>query len=250
MVMNKISIDPITRLKGHGRIDLFLNEDGGLANAYLVIPELRGFEKFCEGRPVEEMPRITQRICGVCPLAHHMAAAKAGDAVRALYVRESTGRTFGEAFLTVFIDRLCDLGLVLGLGIISVILFSRYYIELPSAWLIFLSAAAIAVLVYLATNRRLMRNLLKPLFDLLVPQKYKEMFSLNFHTFYDSLGRYAKARKTMFIAFSLTVITWTGSPARAAVHAGRVAARVLPSPVAISATMPFSRTHPPISCTS
>jgi F420-non-reducing hydrogenase large subunit len=79
--MKKISIDPITRLEGHGRIDLFLNEDGGLANAYLVIPELRGFEKFCEGRPVEEMPRITQRICGVCPLAHHVAAAKAGDAV-------------------------------------------------------------------------------------------------------------------------------------------------------------------------
>lgn len=77
----KISIDPITRLEGHGRIDLFLNEEGGLENAYLVIPELRGFEKFCEGRPVEEMPRITQRICGVCPIAHHMAAAKAGDAV-------------------------------------------------------------------------------------------------------------------------------------------------------------------------
>ena len=79
--MNKISIDPITRLEGHGRIDLFLNQDGGLENAYMVIPELRGFEKFCEGRPVEEMPRITQRICGVCPIAHHMAAAKAGDAV-------------------------------------------------------------------------------------------------------------------------------------------------------------------------
>jgi F420-non-reducing hydrogenase large subunit len=77
----KISIDPITRLEGHGRIDLFLDEDGGLSNAYLVVPELRGFEKFCEGRPVEEMPRITQRICGVCPIAHHMAAAKAGDAV-------------------------------------------------------------------------------------------------------------------------------------------------------------------------
>jgi len=77
----KISIDPITRLEGHGRIDLFLNGDGGLENAYLVVPELRGFEKFCEGRPVEEMPRITQRICGVCPIAHHMAAAKAGDAV-------------------------------------------------------------------------------------------------------------------------------------------------------------------------
>jgi F420-non-reducing hydrogenase large subunit len=77
----KISIDPITRLEGHARVDLFLNEDGALSNAYLVIPELRGFEKFCEGRPVEEMPRITQRICGVCPIAHHMAAAKAGDAV-------------------------------------------------------------------------------------------------------------------------------------------------------------------------
>ena len=77
----KISIDPITRLEGHGRIDLFLNGDGTLDNAYLVVPELRGFEKFCEGRPVEEMPRITQRICGVCPIAHHVAAAKAGDAV-------------------------------------------------------------------------------------------------------------------------------------------------------------------------
>ena len=80
-VNQKISIDPITRLEGHGRIDLFLNEEGGLENAYMIIPELRGFEKFCEGRPVEEMPRITQRICGVCPLAHHTAAAKAGDAV-------------------------------------------------------------------------------------------------------------------------------------------------------------------------
>ena len=80
-VNQKLSIDPITRLEGHGRIDLFLNKDGGLENAYMIIPELRGFEKFCEGRPVEEMPRITQRICGVCPLAHHIAAAKAGDAV-------------------------------------------------------------------------------------------------------------------------------------------------------------------------
>ncbi len=77
----KISIDPITRLEGHARVDLFLDENGALANAYLVIPELRGFEKFCEGRPVEEMPRITQRICGVCPIAHHTAAAKTGDAV-------------------------------------------------------------------------------------------------------------------------------------------------------------------------
>ena len=71
--MRKITIDPITRLEGHGKIEIFLNDDGEVANVYFQIPELRGFEKFCEGRPVEEMPRITPRICGVCPEAHHMA---------------------------------------------------------------------------------------------------------------------------------------------------------------------------------
>jgi len=79
--MQRISIDPITRLEGHGRIDIFLNDEGDVANAYLVIPELRGFEKFAEGRRVEEMIDITPRICGVCPEAHHFAATKACDAV-------------------------------------------------------------------------------------------------------------------------------------------------------------------------
>jgi F420-non-reducing hydrogenase large subunit len=79
--MKHIKIDPITRLEGHGKIDIFLNEDGELENCYFIVPELRGFEKFCVGRPVEEMPRITTRICGVCPEAHHMASVKACDAV-------------------------------------------------------------------------------------------------------------------------------------------------------------------------
>jgi F420-non-reducing hydrogenase large subunit len=79
--MKTISIDPITRLEGHGRIDIFMDDDGKVANTYLRIPELRGFEVFSVGRPVEEMPRITTRICGVCPEAHHMASAKACDAV-------------------------------------------------------------------------------------------------------------------------------------------------------------------------
>jgi F420-non-reducing hydrogenase large subunit len=79
--MKHITIDPITRLEGHGRIDIFLNEAGDVANAYFVIPELRGFEQFCVGRPAEEMPRITNRICGVCPEAHHMAGTKALDAL-------------------------------------------------------------------------------------------------------------------------------------------------------------------------
>ena len=77
----RISIDPITRLEGHGKIEIFLNEDGDVAHTYFQIPELRGFERFCLGRPVEEMPLLTNRICGVCPEAHHMAAAKAADAV-------------------------------------------------------------------------------------------------------------------------------------------------------------------------
>ncbi|MFZ1682837.1 MAG: Ni/Fe hydrogenase subunit alpha [Candidatus Zixiibacteriota bacterium] len=79
--MKQILIDPITRLEGHGKIHLFINDDGSLANCYFQVPELRGFEKFCQGRPVEELARITTRICGVCPDAHHMAAAKAADAV-------------------------------------------------------------------------------------------------------------------------------------------------------------------------
>lgn len=61
----RITIDPITRLEGHGKIEIFLNDKGDVENAFLQIPELRGFEKFCEGRPVEELPRIVTRICGV-----------------------------------------------------------------------------------------------------------------------------------------------------------------------------------------
>ncbi len=78
-MMHRISIDPITRLEGHGKIEIFLDEAGNVANAYFQVPELRGFEVFCLGRPAEEMPRLTNRICGVCPEAHHMAAAKALD---------------------------------------------------------------------------------------------------------------------------------------------------------------------------
>jgi len=76
---SKVTVDPITRLEGHGKIDIFLNNDGNVERAYFQVPELRGFEKFAEGRPAEEMPQITSRICGVCPTAHHMAATKALD---------------------------------------------------------------------------------------------------------------------------------------------------------------------------
>jgi F420-non-reducing hydrogenase large subunit len=79
--MKTITIDPITRLEGHGKIEIFLDEEGEVSNAYFQVPELRGFEKFCEGRPVEELPAIVAKICGVCPGCHHMASGKAVDAV-------------------------------------------------------------------------------------------------------------------------------------------------------------------------
>jgi F420-non-reducing hydrogenase large subunit len=78
--MKEINIDPITRLEGHGSVSIFLDEQGEVENAYLKIPELRGFEVFCKGRPAELMPILTTRICGVCPVAHHLASAKALDA--------------------------------------------------------------------------------------------------------------------------------------------------------------------------
>jgi F420-non-reducing hydrogenase large subunit len=79
--MKKITIDPITRLEGHGKIEIFLDDKGAVANSYFQVPELRGFEKFAEGRNADDMPQITERICGVCPEAHHLASTKTLDAL-------------------------------------------------------------------------------------------------------------------------------------------------------------------------
>lgn len=75
----EITIDPITRLEGHGKIDIFLDDKGNVAHACLQIPELRGYERFAVGRLAEEMPRITETICGVCPTTHHTCSGKALD---------------------------------------------------------------------------------------------------------------------------------------------------------------------------
>lgn len=81
MVAQKITIEPVTRIEGHAKVTIRMNEAGKVDHAYLHVNEFRGFEKFCEGRMVIEMPLITPRICGICPVSHHLAAAKAGDAV-------------------------------------------------------------------------------------------------------------------------------------------------------------------------
>ena len=78
--MKKITIDPLTRLEGHRKIEIFLNGKGDVVNANLQIPELRGFGNSCKGRRAEDMPIITPRIYGVCPVAHHFASTKALDA--------------------------------------------------------------------------------------------------------------------------------------------------------------------------
>ena len=99
--MTRITIDPVTRLEGHGKIEILLDDAGDVEHTYFQIPELRGFESFCVGRPVEDMPALTNRICGVCPEAHHMAAAKAADAVYGVTVPR-TGRMLRELLYNAF----------------------------------------------------------------------------------------------------------------------------------------------------
>ncbi len=81
-----IVIDPVTRLEGHGKITLQLDEAGIVQDAAFHVTQLRGFEKFCEGRPFYEMPNITARICGICPVSHLVASSKACDAILAVRI--------------------------------------------------------------------------------------------------------------------------------------------------------------------
>jgi F420-non-reducing hydrogenase large subunit len=79
--MKEITISPVTRIEGHAGVRIFLDDQGGVESAHFQVVELRGFEKFLIGAAVEEAPRITPRICGICPSAHHLAAAKATDQI-------------------------------------------------------------------------------------------------------------------------------------------------------------------------
>ncbi|MBI5585797.1 MAG: Ni/Fe hydrogenase subunit alpha [Deltaproteobacteria bacterium] len=79
--MEKITIEPVTRIEGHAKVTIYLGDNGKVDRAYLHVNEWRGFEKFTEGRPYFEMPQITPRICGICPVSHHLASALACDQV-------------------------------------------------------------------------------------------------------------------------------------------------------------------------
>jgi len=82
----RILIDPVTRIEGHAKISIFLDDAGNVSDAEFHVVEFRGFEKFCEGRPMSEMPSITPRICGICPVSHLLTSAKAGDAILAVAI--------------------------------------------------------------------------------------------------------------------------------------------------------------------
>ncbi len=77
----KIVVNPVTRVEGHGKITIYLDDAGNVEKTYFHVVEFRGFEKFVEGRPFWEMPIATQRSCGICPVSHHLAAAKATDKI-------------------------------------------------------------------------------------------------------------------------------------------------------------------------
>ena len=86
MAQRQITINPISRVEGHGKVTIHLDEKGDVEDARFHVVQFRGFEAFCRGRPYEEMPIITQRICGICPVSHQLASAKACDAVMGISI--------------------------------------------------------------------------------------------------------------------------------------------------------------------
>ena len=87
--MKRITINPVTRIEGHAKITIQLNDDGRVTGTQFHVTQVRGFEKLTEGRPFYEMPGITSRICGICPVSHLLASAKACDAIMAIRVPEA-----------------------------------------------------------------------------------------------------------------------------------------------------------------
>ena len=82
----RLVIDPVTRIEGHARITIHVDDAGEVVEARFHVTEFRGFEKFCEGRSFLEMPVITARICGICPVSHLLASARAGDHLLAVHI--------------------------------------------------------------------------------------------------------------------------------------------------------------------
>lgn len=140
--------------------------------------------------------------------ASSVTPAKAGDVVRALYLRNDTGRSLGETFLTVFVDRLWDLGFVLAAGTVSAFVFSARYIRLPSAPLVAGGVIVLGICAAIATRRALVRALLKPLVSIMVPERFRDSLASNFHTFYDALRMHGSRPIRSVVMASYTLLCW------------------------------------------
>ena len=110
----QILIDPVTRIEGHSKITIQLDDQGEVEDAHFHVTQFRGFEKFCEGRPFTEMPSLTARTCGICPVSHLMASAKACDALLAVEIPPTAAKLapLDEPCPTCAITRLELLSLV------------------------------------------------------------------------------------------------------------------------------------------
>ena len=84
--MEQIVIDPVTRIEGHAKITIQLDDEGRVADAHFHVTQFRGFERLCQGRPMHEMPALMARICGICPVSHLIASAKACDELLAVSI--------------------------------------------------------------------------------------------------------------------------------------------------------------------
>jgi NAD-reducing hydrogenase large subunit len=104
MSKNKIIIDPVTRIEGHSRITIHLDKSGLVENAQFHVTQFRGFEKLCQGRPFYEMPALMARICGICPVSHLIASAKACDAILAVRIPETAERLRRIMHLAQFVQ--------------------------------------------------------------------------------------------------------------------------------------------------
>ena len=91
-----ITIDPVTRIEGHSKITIQLDDSGEVVDAHFHVTQFRGFERITQGRPVHEMPALMARICGICPVSHLIASAKACDAIYAVAIPETAVKLRGS----------------------------------------------------------------------------------------------------------------------------------------------------------
>ncbi len=142
--------------------------------------------------------------------AASITPGKVGDAARAFYLSRETGKNFGECFVTVFMDRLMDLATVVTAGVVTLLIFSYYYIDLPSVWLFVIIAIAFFVMIYLVLHRELMKKLIGPAVKFVVPERYRGMLGTQVHGFYDSLPEYVRNWRLTLLGYALCLLFWAG----------------------------------------